>query len=327
MKLSDKIRAASSILKVRFMNRRIPLAVRWQLTNRCTSKCAYCSIWKTRSEELTTEQIFSLLDELRQAGTMVISFSGGDPLLREDIGKIIDRCKNRGIRPEINTNGSLVPRKIEDLKNLDLLKLSLDGPEEIHDNVRRHGSYAEVMEAAGILKTRGNKFTFATTLTKHNIGSIDFMLDKAREFNTVVAFQPLKRLYRGVEDMTPISPQQDEYRRAIERLITYKKQGNRHIRNSLIELEHIIHWPNYRPLKCWAGRIFCIIETNGDLFPCDRPHYNARLPNCLESGFATALHNLPGVSCGGCGFCGTLELNFIMSFRLSVLRTVKNLIN
>ena len=49
--------------------------------------------------------------------------------------------------------------------------------------------------------------------------------------------------------------------------------------------------------------------------------------SCLEMGLKNALTNLPEVSCGGCGFCGTLELNLLTAFKVSVLDSVKKLIN
>lgn len=328
MNIRSKLKGVTSVLKVKFMNRRVPLAVRFQLTNRCTSRCYYCNIWKTPSRELSTSQVFSVLDQLAGLGTMVISFSGGDVLLREDIGEIINYCKKKNIRPEINSNGCLVPAKIESLKDLALIKLSLDGPEDVHDVVRgRKGSYREVINAATAAKEKGIRFSFATTLTRYNIDSIDFLLETAERFGTIIAFQPLKLLYRGVDDIDSIAPSRDKYKKAIKRIIYAKKRGNKHIRNSLIELDHIINWPDYKKLRCWAGRIFCMINTDGDVYPCDRPHYDVRLPNCTEIGLNDALMGLPEVSCRGCGFCGTLELNLLTAFKVSVLDSIKRLIN
>lgn len=327
MKLRDKIQSFIIILKVKILRKRVPLAVRFQLTNRCTLQCKYCNLWHTRSEELSTQQIISILDKLEKLGTKRISFSGGEPLLKEDIGEIIDCCWGKGIYPEMNSNGTLVPEMIKAVQNLDFLKLSLDGPEEIHDLVKGKGSYKKVIAAADIAYKNRINFGFTTTLTRYNIDFLDHLLDVAKRYDTIIAFQPLKQLYCGVSNIEDLVPSQDKFKRAISKLIIEKKAGNRHMRNSLANLWHIYNWPRYERLRCWAGWIFCIINTNGDICPCDRIGYSVLLPNCIELGVEEAIDRLPGVCCNGCGFCGSLELNYLMCFRFDILSSIRKIIN
>ena len=270
MKLKDKLLAASAIVKVKFFKRKIPLAVSWSLTNRCNFRCRYCNIWKIKSKELTTKQVFSVIDELAKMGTQRISFSGGEPMLRKDIGQIIDYCNRKRISTSMNSTGIFVKERIKELKNLDLLKLSLDGPKEIHDFVRGSGSYKAVIEAANTAKKNNIKIAFTSTLTKFNINKIDFLLKKCKEYNAIMAFNPLKLLYRGVEDINKIAPKKEDYKKTIKKLIIKKKNGNIYIRNSIRGLEHSYNWPKYDKIKCASGKIFCMIKTNGDVIPCDR---------------------------------------------------------
>lgn len=327
MKLRDKIESLGAILKIKVSRGRVPLAVRFQLTNRCTLQCKYCNLWHTKVEEISTQQVIDILDKLAELGTKRISFSGGEPLLREDISEIIDYCWKKGIYPEMNCNGTLVPRLIKAIQNLDFLKLSLDGPEEIHDLVRGKGSYKKVIAAADAAYRNKINFGFATTLTKHNIDSINHVLVVAERYNTIVAFQPLKQFCHGVSNFEELAPAQDRFKRAISKLIIEKKVGNRHMRNSLAGLWHIYNWPRYEKLKCWAGWIFCVIDTNGDLYPCDRISYGLPLPNCIELGVEEAINRLPEVHCNGCGFCGSLELNYLMNFRFGILSSIRKIIN
>ena len=326
MRLKNKQQALRSCLKVRFFKQRVPLAVRWQLTNRCVARCKYCSVWQTPEKEMTLDQIVSILDEMAAMGTQTISYSGGEPMLRQDIGQILEETAKRGISTEMNSTGTGIPEHMAQLKHLDFLKISLDGPEEIHDLVRGKNSFRHAMAAAEAAKANGLRFIFSTTLTKYNIKEIDFLLETAKKFDTLVAFQPLKSLYRGVKDVNVLASEKKDYEAAILKLIDHKKKGNSHLRNSLIGLQHIYRWPNYPDLECWAGRIFCILNTNGTLMPCDRIAYSSQLPNCLESGFKKAFLELPKVRCGGCGFCGVLELNFLMSFKFGTLQSIYSII-
>ncbi len=328
MKLKNKIKSGMAIAGAKVFNKKTPLAVRWNLTSRCNQQCLYCNLWcapADSSKELSTRRIFSVIDEMSKLGTQRISFSGGEPLLRKDIGKIIDYCKTKDISVSMNSNGSLVSEKVGEIRNLDLIKLSLDGPKNVHEMIRGGNTYDAVIGAAEVCKKNNIRFTFATTLTKHNIGHIDFILEKARQFNTVVALQPLKELYRGKKGMGSISPSKEDFKKCIEKLIQLKGEGNIHIRNTVDGLNHIYNWPRYENITCAAGRIFCMVQPNGDVIPCDRIEYTEKVYNCAGpgGGFKKAFDHMPGVKCSGCGFCGSLELSYLMAFRLSALTPVR----
>jgi len=326
MKLRDKIQSFKAILKVRYLQKRIPLAVRFQLTNRCTLQCKYCNIWHKDKKELSTQQIIRILEELYKLGTKRISFSGGEPLLRNDIDEIITFCNKKGIYPEMNSNGTLVRNKLDTVKKLDFLKLSLDGPQEVHNAVRGEGSYQKVIEAADIVFENKVNFGFACTMTRYNINCLDHILEMAKRYNTIVAFQPLKQFYRGVENIKDFMPSQHEFRAAVTNLINQKTKENNNLRNSLAGLKHIYNWPEYSKLECWAGRIFCIIDTNGDLYPCDRIDYDIEPPNSISMGVQKAINMFPIVYCDGCGFCGALELNYLMRLRFDIISSIRKII-
>lgn len=330
MRLNTKAKAIIGILKARISGQKVPVAVRWQLTYKCPLQCKYCHIWDIDSEELNTGDISALLDEMAQCGTRKISFSGGEPMMRKDIGDIINHCVSIKISPEMNSTGFLIPQKIDLLKNLDLLKLSLDGPEEIHDMIRgKRGGHRIAIEAAEAACANGIKFIFTTTLTKFNINHIGYMLNLADRFNTFVAFQPLKEISYGCTGGTieNLYPTQTEYKNALDILIAMKKNGKGRMRNSLQGLQHIYNWPSYKKIKCYAGEIFCMLSPNGDLYPCDRLNYKEPLPNCIDLGFKRALVRLPKIYCPGCGFCGSLELNYLASLRWGILPTLKKIVS
>ncbi|MBF0331232.1 MAG: radical SAM protein [Candidatus Omnitrophica bacterium] len=322
MRIKNKYKAVCSLARVRFFNARVPLAVRWQLTNRCVLRCQYCNVWKTPGREMSMDRIIPILDEMAALGTQTISYSGGEPMLHADIFQILQETKKRGISTEMNSTGAGIPENISRLQCLDFLKISLDGPEDIHDQVRGRGSFKMAMAAAHAARDAKLRFIFSTTLTKYNIKETPFLQDTAKKFDTLVALQPLKGLYRGVEDVASLEPCREDHLRAVGALIGQKKKGPACLRNSLAGLEHIYHWPQYPPLQCWAGKIFCILSTDGTLMPCDRIAYAEKLPNCLEAGFARAFAKLPAVHCSGCGFCGVLELNFLMSYKWGTLKSL-----
>ena len=307
------------------MRKSIPVAVRWNLLSRCVSRCEYCNLWKrsSSSDELTTSQIKDGLEQLAALGATRISFSGGEPLLRPDIGEIVSYAAKLGISPSMNSSGFFLEQRIDSLADLDLLKISLDGPESIHNRTRgREDAFFTAMSAAKLAKERLRKISFATTITRFNVNSLQEILSIAERFDAVVAFQPIKSLYKGVENTRDLEPSPLEMQAAVARLIESKKSGNPYIRNSLAELRHIALWPTYPNLPCGAGKIFLMIDSDGTILPCDRIRYATPLPNLRDTTIQTALTRLPDVHCAGCGFCGSLQLNMIYSLNFRPLLDV-----
>ncbi|MFC1632366.1 radical SAM/SPASM domain-containing protein [Candidatus Omnitrophota bacterium] len=310
-------------MKVKFFRNSFPLIVRWDVTARCPLRCKYCGIWEKKIKELDTARIFELIDEMAAIGVKKISFSGGEPLLRDDICAIVNYAKHKRISPEMNTAGFLFPEKADQLGQLDLLKISLDGPAEIN-NIVRGGKQAFVWatDAARYARQNGIKFIFCSTLTGYNMNYVEDILKLAEDFGTQVRFQPLKdirylKYSNFVDNKDPkLIPSRRQYKAALDTLIKYSRKNSTLISNSYQTLRHIYNWPTYPKLKCWAGKVFCMISPAGDVSPCDRLFYKTDLPNCAEISFKKAVKNLPDLPfCAGCGFLGSLALNYLMNFK------------
>ena len=68
-----------------------------------------------------------------------------------------------------------------------------------------------------------------------------------------------------------------------------------------------------------------MIGPTGILTPCDRLEYKISLPDCTELGFKKAFNSLPDVTCSGCGFCGSLELNYLASLKWDIVSTLNKI--
>lgn len=307
--------AAWGAARVRVLGERVPLAARIQVTNRCSLDCRYCTLPDEKNREMSTGQIEAILADLARLSCQRVSFSGGEPLLRPDIARLVDRCAELGISPEMNSCGVGFARQAAGLSRLKLLKLSLDGPEAVHDDLaRRPGSFAEVMEAVAAARQQGIRTVLTTTITALNIAHLPEVLAIARVQDVMVAFQPLKIFYKGTTAGTDLLPEPEEMRRAVAWLLEAHRGGlGRHMRNSEVGLRHLERWPEYSQVRCWAGRIFCIIGADGSLYPCDRTELPGEAPSCLALGVEEALRRLPEPDCAGCGFCGALELNLALA--------------
>lgn len=323
MKLVQKARAAVGFAKVRLTGRAIPVAVRINLNNRCHSRCQYCAFWSTPSEEMATDEILRIVHDLAALGTTRISYSGGEPMLRKDLGRIIDATVDAGIAVGLNSTGFLFEKRKDDLRRLDLVKLSIDGPPEVHDDIRgRKGSFGEMEAGAAVLRELGVPYSFAMTVTKDNVDHVPFVVDFAREHGTFAAIQPVMTMSHASDQTPELYPDVERFRAMVDSLIETKEREPNVLRNSLGGLKHIRHWPRIGGLKCYAGEALVMVEANGDVVPCDRIEYDEAIPNCRERGIAWALERLPTVHCEGCGFCGSVEINMLMNGRMDVLPAI-----
>ena len=115
MGMSNRIAFMYTLLKDKLLGGRTPLIVVLNTTFRCNMRCGYCYgrfYEYPNNKDFTTEELINLIDDLKRMGTRSITLGGGEPLIRKDIGLIIDRIKESGIECGFNTNGTLVSQKI-----------------------------------------------------------------------------------------------------------------------------------------------------------------------------------------------------------------------
>ena len=306
MKIKNQFFIIKSILSQKLFHKKTPLSVSWTLTNRCNKKCFYCDLPNIPSKELTTKQILGIIAELANLGTQRIGFTGGEPLLREDIKEIIDYSHKKGIFTGTVSNGSLVKENINKIKNLDLLQLSLDGEKEINDLQRYKGSYKDVISAIKSARDKIPKIWLTYVLTKNNLNSVDFILDLARQYNLKVFFQPVVYYKNCGLQARSLFPDKEKFKEIIKKLIKLKKV-NKYIGNSIVGLRYIYGWPNYKKLKFYAGELFAHIYPNGNVYPCFNMDDKHPL-NYLSNGFDNAFKNLELKNCKGCWTYAHIEM-------------------
>jgi MoaA/NifB/PqqE/SkfB family radical SAM enzyme len=318
MKLKNIVLTAKSLLGAKLYKKRTPLIVSWAIAARCNFKCKYCNAWNLTGEELGTSLVLSIIEELSKMGNRKIQFTGGEPLLRDDIGQIVDFCKSKGIETSINSNGSLVAKRINELGNLGLLCLSLDGARPTHDYLRGEGAYDSLIQAANIARDKKIKLRFMTVLSNVNLSDIEFILQKAKEFNAPVFFQPATTHILMDKAVNHFAAGQEGYRKVILDLLA-KKKKTKYIANSSAGLKHLYNWPAKTRMRCLKGLVACRIESNGDVYICPRIKDGIKPINCTQKGFREAFNNLPLIFCDSCWCAANVEINCFLSLKLSTV--------
>ncbi len=320
MNPSTLLRAAGGVLKARLLKQKAPLIVGWAITDQCNRRCSYCDIWQRPPRDLPTDQVLAIIDGLAELGAIRISFTGGEPLLRKDMGVIIDYAHAQGVVVKMNSNGALVKQKIKELKNLAAMNLSLEGPAEIHDTIRGPGSHQEVVTAIEAASSQGINVGLATVLTRMNLHAVDHILDVARRNNSQVLFQPATTMTLGGGRQNNLAPLVAPYREAVQKLIDKKRQGDNAIGNSLSGLKHLYLWPDPVKMHCASGWISCRIEPDGTMMYCSRGPRPESLQSCAEVGVRKAFDRLKPISCRDCWCAGRVELNLAFSGKPAVIK-------
>lgn len=160
----------------------------WNLIRRCNLACKHCyttSIDMDFPGELSTQQVYDTMADLRQYGVPVLILSGGEPLLRPDIYDIGRRAKELGFYVGLSSNGTLInDSNIKQIAEVgfDYVGISIDGLEEYNDSFRRmDGGYQAALNGVKLCKAHGIKVGWRFTLTQENAGDLPALLDITRE--------------------------------------------------------------------------------------------------------------------------------------------------
>jgi MoaA/NifB/PqqE/SkfB family radical SAM enzyme len=318
MKLSRKIASIQAILEAKLFNKRTPLLVNWEITKRCNARCKYCSIWNSPSKELDTKEVSSIIQELGLLGTQMIHFTGGEPLLREDVGIILDYCHKNNILTSMNSNGAYVPQRINEITTLYLLGISIDGPEDVHDYIRGKGSYRRAIEAITAARNKGIKLRLLTVLSECNLDVVDFLLEKSTEFNAPIIFQPATQLLLGAKTKNPIAPNLERYKQTIKKLIA-KKSATKYIVNSVSGLNFLYNWPDMKRVRCLSQLVSCRIQSDGHVYRCYRNQDQAVKIDEKRNSIKDSFSQLPFVHCNCCCCASSVELNCLLSLKLDTI--------
>ncbi|MFH1788962.1 MAG: radical SAM protein, partial [Candidatus Altiarchaeota archaeon] len=203
----------------KILGRRVPVGLFILVTNRCQMRCSYCFVdHKLRERELSTQEVIDLIDEGYRMGTRLVCLMGGEPLIRGDIGVIVDHIVKKGIICDITTNGLLIKEKIDVVKKADMLMVSLDGDEKANDLNRGRGSYKKIIEGIKVARENGIITRINTVLSKNNMDSIDHILSLAKQYGMYVTFSITAEACGGSEKIQEMLLT-DEETRAVYRKI------------------------------------------------------------------------------------------------------------
>ena len=206
----------------------------WNSTNRCNLRCRHCYINaedRAYSGEFTTEEAKAFIDDLASISVPVLLFSGGEPLLRHDLFELGAYAGEKGIRPVISTNGTLITpelaRRIH-ATGFQYVGVSIDGDETVHDRFRgRPGAFAATLAGIRNSLSAGNKTGIRFTINKLNYHTLPDILDIV-EREQIPRFCMYHLVYAGRgKEMAELDTTAEQKRQTIELLIERTQDFNR----------------------------------------------------------------------------------------------------
>lgn len=300
---------------------RLPYSVSFTLTNRCNFRCDYCDIPAKAEFEMSTDEFRAAISELVRAGMARASFSGGEALLRPDAVDIIEHAKSERCFTSLNSNGWLTSKHLDRLGDcLDMLMVSLDGPDEVHDVVRkRKGSYDRVIRTIDDARGRGISVATISVLGPWNFERIDEILELSRKHGFWAYFQPAyvdcfannAGLHPGInpEILQRIA---DQLSAASETAPVGSSEGY---------FDRLRAAPNFGDCsRCAAGRYFATVLPDGLVIPCHLSSEQGGYLNGRDVGFVEAFRRMPRPEGPGCAISPYQESDLIFGLDARAVR-------
>ncbi len=247
-----------------YKSRKIPniQVVYIHMSHRCNFNCWYCynkKLKKHKAEELRTQEWLKIIDVLKEFNPKEFIFTGGEPLLRDDLEIVMKKSKELGVHVNLLTNGSLLTedrlRRI--IPFVDDISISLDSLNLDEQKLNRSKEgFESIINILDYIKRKKlyDKISIKTVVTKQNIKGIN-------EFFNVL-YNKYKIKKRTLTRFIPNSISQLDL---IPDLGLFQDTvGNILKPDKTIDTSS----DNFYGLRCKAGNMIIAIDCKGDLFPC-----------------------------------------------------------
>lgn len=168
-------------------HRHLPRVIAWEVTRQCHLSCAHCRAAAKSTpyeHELTTDECRKVIDSIASFSKPLIIFTGGEPMLREDIYELIAYASEKGCRPVLAPCGKyLTDESVARLQQVGCggVSISLDAPNAENHDLQRgvSGAFASALAGIEALKRGGIPFQINTVVTRHNYLQLEEMVQLA----------------------------------------------------------------------------------------------------------------------------------------------------
>lgn len=309
------------------------LSANCYFTQRCNLRCVYCSAPLRGTPELDTATWRGILDELAALGCRRLALLGGEPLLRADLGELIAHARGRGLAVGLTSNGLLVPRRLDALRPLSHLVLSLDAPGPANDAVRGDGVHAAVEAALAAARSIGLPVKLNAVLSAPTAPQLDALLAFCDRHDLPLTVNVVRS---GAPDLwheaARVRPDDAAVAALLTRLAALARRHPR-LLFSPDAYRYAAGWGDYgrdrvergewpvddprlrRAPPCHHGRNAISIDADGAVYPCVVTFGRITGGNAARDGVAAAWRRLHAHDCLACFSPCTVEQNNLLALR------------
>lgn len=249
------------------------------VTNRCNSSCRMCDIPKEKVEELSFLEWGGAIKDISILGVPTVVFSGGEPLLREDIFRLISLVKMNHMDACVTSNGLMINKKNAfnlSSAGVDVVNVSIEGPREIHNYLRGEGTFEKAICALDNLRKYNIESTVATVVSSHNYKHLSDIVELAAKYGaTTIKFQPFSTMFiknESQESTFLLSRKESiDFKHIIKKVILRCDEYGI-VTNPVSYLERMSLYLNKnfpsRNVICSALWNCCPVNPRGDIYPC-----------------------------------------------------------
>jgi MoaA/NifB/PqqE/SkfB family radical SAM enzyme len=255
--------------------RRMPVLVHFEVTLRCNARCGFCDYWKTDPSARATE-LKSFADAARFFNPMLVTFTGGEPLLRRDLEDLVAAVA-RAIRLKyitlITHGGMLSPERGRSLwdAGVNQFNISLDYLDGRHDTARGiPGLTAKIFTTVTAMRAQGiDSIRFNTVIKDDNLDQLLPIVYRAAALGCGVNFSVYTDAKNGNRDHLVREAQRRELDDAVSGLLAFKRRRRGVITNSDYYLEQIPRYVRGEMTEpCRSGIRTIHVDPTGNVKRC-----------------------------------------------------------
>jgi len=235
----------------------------WEITKRCNLKCLHCIMGDCSGYEMTTKEAFEVIDKIKKLGGKRLFITGGEPIMRSDLGSIIKEAHFHGLTVCLITNGTMISEFfLENISNyIENIAISIDGFQKTQDMIRGNGVYEKCISAIKLIAYHDIDVSVYTTIHALNEHFIYKFVEEMFQHGVEnFHFNEISPEGRAKENKNLLLPPQKTFKRANFILSQLQK---------IVEIKEIKICSN-----CTISPRVAYLQSDGILFACVELAFN-----------------------------------------------------
>lgn len=244
----------------KILEKKIPIDVQFELTWRCNQRCRHCYQYPACGDELTTAGIKDVISQLAEAGTLYLSFTGGEPLLRKDFWEIAGFARKKHFALLLQTNATLIDRaaadKIAELNFFNIHISLLGANMQTHDYITQlAGSFKKTLKAIKLLQERKVRVTLNVTLMQENFNEYPGIKRLKDRLGNDIGIRVSPYMFAKNDGGTEPEALRLDDGQLREFYLAMRKESEESFTAA-------------RGITCNFGQTLCTINARGEVYPC-----------------------------------------------------------